>query len=199
MTPGSKVPLARYPRRRRFSRAAQAAAPRGHDRVLLRAALPRPRVSVAGEATAIQVPELDIGFDVGQCPRFLLPSKYLAISHGHMDHTGGLAYFCSQCRFQGMGNGRIVCDGRIAPDIRKMMDGFVDLERQKTPYDLIPLKPEDQVEIKNNFFLRGSVCRPNIPVRPSAIPSLRSGASSRPSTSTCRRRNSASSRTAALT
>ena len=111
--------------------------------------------SVAGEATAIQVPELDIGFDVGQCPRFLLPSKYLAISHGHMDHTGGLAYFCSQRRFQGMGNGRIVCDARIAPDIRKMMDGFVDLERQKTPYDLIPLKPEDQVEIKNNFFLRG--------------------------------------------
>lgn len=111
--------------------------------------------SVAGEATAIHVPELDIGFDVGQCPRFLLPSKYLAISHGHMDHTGGLAYFCSQRRFQGMGNGRIVCDARIAPDIRKMMDGFVDLERQKTPYDLIPLKPEDQVEIKNNFFLRG--------------------------------------------
>lgn len=111
--------------------------------------------SVAGEATAIQVPELDVGFDVGQCPRFLLPSKYLAISHGHMDHTGGLAYFCSQRRFQGMGNGRIVCDARIAGDIRRMMEGFVDLERQKTPYDLLPLKPEEQIEIKNNFFLRG--------------------------------------------
>lgn len=111
--------------------------------------------SVAGEATCLQIPELDLGFDIGSCPRAMLPSKHLAISHGHMDHTGCLAYFCSQRRFQGMGNAKIVCDARIAGDIQRMMAGFVDLERQKTPYELIPLQPEGQVQIKNNIFLRG--------------------------------------------
>lgn len=111
--------------------------------------------SVAGEATCLVVPELDLGFDIGACPRAMLPSKYLALSHGHMDHTGSLAYFFSQRRFQGMGTGKVICDARIANDIHKMMAGFVDLERQKTPYELFPLAPDGQIEIKNHIFLRG--------------------------------------------
>jgi len=111
--------------------------------------------SVAGEATCLQIPELDLGFDIGSCPRAMLPSKFLALSHGHMDHSGSLAYFCSQRRFQGMGTAKIVCDARIVLDIQRMMSGFVDLERQRTPYELVPLQPEGEVQIKNNIFLRG--------------------------------------------
>jgi len=71
-----------------------------------------------------------------------------------MDHIGGLAYWCSQRNFQGMGPGTIVCDKRIENDIRGMMDGFVQLERQKTPYELITVEPGDEIEIKNNVALR---------------------------------------------
>ena len=110
--------------------------------------------SIAGEVTTIQIPELDVCFDMGACPRAMLASKYVAISHGHMDHIGGLAYFCSQRRFQGMGNAKIVCDARIANSIHKMMAGYADLEGQRTPYDLIPLEPDQTLEIKNNIFLR---------------------------------------------
>ena len=111
--------------------------------------------SIAGESTCVHIPELDLGFDVGSCPRAVLPSKHLAITHGHMDHIGALAYFCSQRRFQGMGTAKIVCDNRIANDIHRMMAGFVDLERQRTPYELIPLLPDQPIEIKNNIFLKG--------------------------------------------
>lgn len=111
-------------------------------------------VSVAGEITAIQIPELDLCFDMGCCPRAMLASKWVALSHGHMDHVGGLAYYCSQRRFQGMGDGQIVCDARIAPAVRAMMAGFVDLEGQRTPYELVALEPGGEVEIKNNIRLR---------------------------------------------
>lgn len=111
--------------------------------------------SIAGEATCLQIPELDLGFDIGSCPRAVLSSKHLAISHGHMDHIGSLAYFCSQRRFQGMGTAKIVCDARIASAIKRMMDGYVDLERQRTPYELISLLPDQPLEIKNNILLRG--------------------------------------------
>jgi len=110
--------------------------------------------SVAGENTCVMIPELDVCFDVGQCLRASLAAKFMCISHGHMDHIGGLAYWCSQRNFQGMGPGTIVCDKRIESDIRGMMDGFVQLERQKTPYELLTIEPGDEIEIKNNVVLR---------------------------------------------
>jgi len=112
-------------------------------------------VSVAGEATCVQVPELDVCFDMGLCPRAALASKVVALSHGHMDHVGGLAYFCSQRFFQGMGVGKIICDQRIERAVRGMLEGFHALENQKTPFELIGMEPEGEYEIKNNIALRG--------------------------------------------
>lgn len=112
-------------------------------------------ISIAGEMTVVQAPELDIAFDMGMCPRSALASKYVAISHGHMDHVGGLAYYCSQRKFQGMGVGSIICDARLAQGVRRMMAGFVDLEQQVTPYELIAMEPEQEVQIKNGVIVRG--------------------------------------------
>ncbi|MAY73691.1 MAG: hypothetical protein CMJ31_03025 [Phycisphaerae bacterium] len=111
-------------------------------------------ISVAGEVTCVQVPELDVVFDIGACPRAMLASKFCCLSHGHMDHIGSLAYWCSQRQFQGMGEGTIVCDARIADAVHAMMAGYVALERQKTPYNLISISPGDEIEIKNNHVLR---------------------------------------------
>jgi ribonuclease Z len=110
--------------------------------------------SVAGESTCIMIPELDVCFDMGECLRPALAAKYVAISHGHMDHVGALAYYCSQRRFQGMGTGKIVCDQRLVGPIQRMMAGFVDLEMQRTPYEILPLEHEQMLEIKPNIFLR---------------------------------------------
>jgi ribonuclease Z len=120
-------------------------------------------VSVAGEASCVQIPELDICFDMGLCPRMALASKFVAISHGHMDHVGGLAYYCSQRYFQGMGEGTIICDGRIAPAIERMMAGYVELERQNTPFKMIPLKPGEEFQIKNNIVVRGFEVEHTVP------------------------------------
>lgn len=111
-------------------------------------------ISVAGEATCVMVPELDVCFDMGLCPRASLSAKYLALSHGHMDHIGGLAYWCSQRNFQGMGAGNIVCHPKLVPHLRTMLEAYEGLEQQKMPYELIPLEAESMIEIKNNMFLK---------------------------------------------
>ncbi len=112
-------------------------------------------VSVAGESTSVQIPELDVCFDMGACPRTALASKYACISHGHMDHIGALGYWCSQRNFQGMGPGTVVCDARIAPAIDAMLKSFHPVEQQTTPYNLVALEPGQEIEIKNSVVLRG--------------------------------------------
>jgi ribonuclease Z len=119
--------------------------------------------SIAGEATSVMVPELDVCFDIGMCPRAALPAKHLCISHGHMDHVGGLAYFCSQRYFQGMGAGTIVCDKRLVQPIEKMMAGYVELEHQTTPFTVIGLEPGQEIPIKNNTVLRGFEVEHTVP------------------------------------
>ena len=110
--------------------------------------------SIAGEETVVQVPELDVCFDIGRCPRFALTSKYVALSHGHMDHAAGLAYYFSQRSFQGMEGGTVVCHPQIVGPIQNVMRAWIDLESQKTPYRVVALAPDEEHEIKNNIYLR---------------------------------------------
>lgn len=111
-------------------------------------------LSVAGEETVVQIPELDIAFDVGLCPRPVLASKFVALSHGHMDHVAAVSYYFSQRNFQGMGTGTVICPPELEQPLHNLMKAWVDIELQRTPYRIIPLNHEEEIEIKNNHFLR---------------------------------------------
>lgn len=131
-------------------------------------------ISVAGEQTCVHVPELDLAFDIGLCPRVALTSTHVAISHGHMDHVAGLPYYFSQRIFQGMTPGTCVCHAAIEPAVRKMMAGWVDLEQQQTKFNVIGLEPDGQIEIKNNIFLRGLEMYHTVPAMGYAVVESRS-------------------------
>ena len=116
-------------------------------------------ISIAGEQSVVQIPELDICFDIGSCPKPVLASPYVALSHGHMDHAAALSYYFSQRHFQGMGVGTLICHPALEQPIHNVMNAWVDIEAQRTPYNLIALEPEATLEIKNNIFLRGIATR----------------------------------------
>ena len=97
--------------------------------------------SVAGEESVVQVPELDVCFDIGRSPYFALTSNTICITHGHMDHLAGLAYYLSQRNFQGMKSGTVLLPRELAGPTDLMLRCWRDVEKQGTPYTLIPMTP----------------------------------------------------------
>ena len=110
-------------------------------------------LSIAGEETVVYVPELDVCFDIGSCPKAVLPAPTVALTHGHMDHVAGIAYYFSQRPFQGMTPGTVVCHPELKPALDKLMEAWIDIERQKTPHEIVAIEPGERYEIKNNHYL----------------------------------------------
>jgi ribonuclease Z len=110
--------------------------------------------SVAGEETVIQVPELNVCFDIGRCPYFALTSDFICISHGHMDHVAGLPYYLSQRYFQGMKPGTILLPREMERGVDALLKCWRDVERQGTPYKLVPMEAGSLFEVRRDLAIR---------------------------------------------
>jgi ribonuclease Z len=110
--------------------------------------------SVGGEETVIQVPELNVCFDPGRCPQFALTSDLMLVSHGHMDHIAGLAYYLSQRHFQGMKPGTILLPQNLVRPVDDMLKSWQQVERQQTPYNLVPMMAGQDHVVRRDFVIR---------------------------------------------
>lgn len=108
--------------------------------------------SVAGEETVIAVPSLDVCFDVGKAPDEILPINHVLLTHGHMDHAAGIAYYCSQRDFREMVPGTVLLPERLARDIDALLDCWGRIDGTRPPVKMIPMKPGDEYEVRRNLF-----------------------------------------------
>ena len=74
--------------------------------------------SVAGEETWYALPELNVGFDLGRCPRELLSIDHVFVSHGHFDHSVGLVYYFAQREFQDNAPGNVYVHEPLVEPVR---------------------------------------------------------------------------------
>ena len=110
--------------------------------------------SVAGEESVVQIPELNVCFDIGRAPYFALTSDFVCLTHGHMDHLAGLAYYLSQRYFQGMQPGTVFIPRELERAVDCMLRCWRDVERQGTPYKLLPMSAGQMFEIRRDFGVR---------------------------------------------
>ena len=115
--------------------------------------------SVAGEETVVQVPEMNVCFDVGRTPYFALTSDIICLTHAHMDHVAGIGYYLSQRFFQGMQPGTILCPAKIAKPLSDIIHSWAGLEGKVTEHKIIPMNVGDEYELRRGLIARAFATR----------------------------------------
>jgi ribonuclease Z len=110
--------------------------------------------SVAGEETVVAMPQLDVCFDIGKAPDQIIPINHVLLTHGHMDHSAGFAYYLSHRNFCGQSAGTILTPENLLPAIRDIIEGWVRLDGNQLPANLVGVKPGDEFRIKPNLVAK---------------------------------------------
>jgi ribonuclease Z len=110
--------------------------------------------SVAGEETVVAIPQLDVCFDIGKAPNQIVPINHVLLTHGHMDHAAGIAYYLSHRNFCGQSAGTILTPKNLLGPIKEIIDAWGRLDGNEIPANLVGVKPGDEYQIKPNLFAR---------------------------------------------
>ena len=110
--------------------------------------------SLAGEESVVGVPELNVCFDIGRAPSEVLNIDHVLLTHGHMDHAAGIAYYFSQRNFLDNSGGTIVVPKPLVEPIHQLMAAWVQIEGHRTPYNVVGLEPGEEYPIRRNLIAR---------------------------------------------
>ncbi|KPK86220.1 MAG: hypothetical protein AMJ81_01880 [Phycisphaerae bacterium SM23_33] len=110
--------------------------------------------SVAGEESVVIVPELDVVFDIGKCPREALPINHVLLSHGHMDHAAGVAYYFSQRDFQGIADGVVLAARSLVEPLERLMEAVAGVEGHSSPHRFVGMAHGEDYEIRRSLLAR---------------------------------------------
>jgi len=110
--------------------------------------------SVAAEETVVAVPQLDVCFDVGKAPDQIISVNHVLLTHGHMDHAAGIAYYLSHRNFCGQSPGTVLAPENLLSPIRQIIDAWGRLDGNRIPANLVGVKAGDEYQIKPNLVAR---------------------------------------------
>lgn len=110
--------------------------------------------SVAGEETVVAMPQLDVCFDIGKAPDQIMPINHVLLTHGHMDHAAGIAYYMSHRNFCGQKPGTLLVPANLQAPIRTILTAWGKLDGNPVPANIVGVAAGDEYLIKPNLFAR---------------------------------------------
>lgn len=104
-------------------------------------------VSVGGFETCIELPRYKVAFDIGRCPPTAVGMHTLLLTHGHVDHMGGLVHHCAQRDLLGRAPPLYVVPVEIEEPLQDMLAAWRRLARSALPCTVRGVSPGDVVDL----------------------------------------------------
>jgi ribonuclease Z len=112
-------------------------------------------VSVGGVYTTVQVPELSVLLDVGLPLRAFCGADRIFLSHGHVDHMGGLIGLLGvRGMMQKNELARVYMPEEIVDDLLAMLSAASRMQRFPLDVVPVPMKPGASESLGNNLWVR---------------------------------------------
>ena len=110
--------------------------------------------SMAGEESFVAAPEYNVSFDIGRAPREVIAVDNICITHGHMDHAAGAAYYMSQRGFVGLSPGKIIVHRGLAQAFQRLMAVWSDIERHPSAGQILGVEHLEDVQLRRGLLVR---------------------------------------------
>lgn len=110
--------------------------------------------SIAGIHTAVEVPELDLLLDLGQCSTSATNYPVVLLSHGHIDHMGAVAQHAARRAMLGRTEAVYVVPHLVAPQVEALFNAAGELDGQSIPRRVVALAPGEEFALGKGRFVR---------------------------------------------
>lgn len=119
--------------------------------------------SRAAVQTYWRIAELKIGFDLGAQPWDFMALPRYFITHSHLDHIAALPSYVARRRMMKMEQPTIYLADHSLATVDQLLRVFSRLDRGRLPCKLVPITPNQEIEISRELVVTTSAMRHSIP------------------------------------
>ncbi len=115
--------------------------------------MPLRGISTGGIRTCLELPSWKLLVDVGAVDHHQVPANTVLITHGHLDHLGGIANHIALRELMGQKPGRYILPPAILTDVEDLLAVWRRLDKAPLDAELIPLAPGETLELDRSRWV----------------------------------------------
>lgn len=111
-------------------------------------------LSIGGMSTCIQLPGMKLALDIGRCPPSAVQREVVLLTHGHIDHIGGICYHAATRGLLGLTPPTYVVGHENVKALDALFNAYRRLDRSRMAHTLVPLGPGEEWRTPKGYLVR---------------------------------------------